>query len=99
MSGKNNFVKIAYVFRIFNLWMIMRFFVFDFLGLGYISKALKMWGVEFDLVDCTLIILAIEGVDEPKDYSLIRHILLSDSGFSENNLKDAIGKAQAQFYG
>ncbi len=57
-----------------------------------------MWGVEFDLVDYTLISLAIEGGEEPKDYRLIRHKLLFDSGFNEGNLKDAIGKAQAQFY-
>jgi hypothetical protein len=61
LGSKNNFVKIAYVFHIFNLWIIIHFFVFHFLGLGYISKALKMWDVEFDLVDCTLINLAIEG--------------------------------------
>ncbi len=35
--------------------------------------------------------------EEPKNWSLIRHKLLCDSGFSERKLKFAIGKAQLQF--
>ncbi len=34
--------------------------------------------------------------EEPKNWSLIRHKLLCDSGFSERKLKFAIGKAQLQ---
>jgi len=43
--------------------------------------------------------VSIEDWEEPKNYRLIRHKLLYDSGFSETKLKFAIGKAQAQFYG
>jgi anaerobic magnesium-protoporphyrin IX monomethyl ester cyclase len=43
--------------------------------------------------------VAIEDWEEPKNYRLIRHKLLYASGFSEEKLKFAIGKAHAQFYG
>jgi anaerobic magnesium-protoporphyrin IX monomethyl ester cyclase len=43
--------------------------------------------------------VSIEDWEEPKNYRLIRHKLLYESGFSEVKLKFAIGKAQAQFYG
>jgi anaerobic magnesium-protoporphyrin IX monomethyl ester cyclase len=43
--------------------------------------------------------VSIEDWEEPKNYRLIRHKLLYDSGFSEAKLKFAIGKAHAQFYG
>jgi anaerobic magnesium-protoporphyrin IX monomethyl ester cyclase len=41
----------------------------------------------------------IEDWEEPKNYRLIRHKLLYQSGFSEGKLKFAIAKGQAQFYG
>ncbi|MGE5637886.1 MAG: hypothetical protein ACM3WQ_04185, partial [Chloroflexota bacterium] len=37
--------------------------------------------------------------EEPKNWSLIRHKLLYNSGFSEKKLKFAIGKATLQYYG
>ena len=37
--------------------------------------------------------------EEPKNWALIRHKLLCNSGFSEAKLKFAIGKAHVQFYG
>jgi anaerobic magnesium-protoporphyrin IX monomethyl ester cyclase len=43
--------------------------------------------------------VSIEDWEEPKNYHLIRHKLLYESGFSEGKLKFAIGKAQAQYYG
>jgi anaerobic magnesium-protoporphyrin IX monomethyl ester cyclase len=43
--------------------------------------------------------VSIEDWEEPKNYRLIRHKLLYESGFSEGKLKFAIAKAQAQFYG
>lgn len=43
--------------------------------------------------------VAIQDWEEPKNYHLIRHKLLYAAGFSENKLKFAIAKAQAQFYG
>ncbi len=43
--------------------------------------------------------VSMEDWEEPKNYHLIRHKLLYDSGFSEAKLKFAIGKAKAQFYG
>lgn len=42
---------------------------------------------------------AVEDWEEPKNWALIRHKLLCNSGFSEAKLKFAIGKAQVQFYG
>jgi anaerobic magnesium-protoporphyrin IX monomethyl ester cyclase len=42
---------------------------------------------------------SFEDWEEPKNYRLIRHNLLCNSGFSEGKLKFAIAKAQAQFYG
>jgi len=41
----------------------------------------------------------VEDWEEPKNYALIRHKLLCNSGFSEAKLKFAIGKAHVQFYG
>jgi anaerobic magnesium-protoporphyrin IX monomethyl ester cyclase len=43
--------------------------------------------------------LVVEDWEEPKNYALIRHKLLCNSGFSEAKLKFAIGKAHVQFYG
>jgi anaerobic magnesium-protoporphyrin IX monomethyl ester cyclase len=43
--------------------------------------------------------VSLEDWEEPKNYHLIRHKLLYESGFSEGKLKFAIAKAQAQFYG
>jgi anaerobic magnesium-protoporphyrin IX monomethyl ester cyclase len=43
--------------------------------------------------------VSIEDWEEPKNYRLIRHKLLYQSGFSEGKLKFAIAKGQAQFYG
>lgn len=43
--------------------------------------------------------VSIADWEEPKNYHLIRHKLLYAAGFSENKLKFAIAKAQAQFYG
>jgi anaerobic magnesium-protoporphyrin IX monomethyl ester cyclase len=43
--------------------------------------------------------VSIEDWEEPKNYRLIRHRLLYESGFSEGKLKFAILKGQAQFYG
>lgn len=43
--------------------------------------------------------VSIEDWEEPKNYRLIRHKLLYQSGFSESKLKFAIMKGQAQFYG
>jgi anaerobic magnesium-protoporphyrin IX monomethyl ester cyclase len=43
--------------------------------------------------------VSIEDWEEPKNYRLVRHKLLYESGFSEGKLKFAIGKAQAQYYG
>jgi len=43
--------------------------------------------------------VSIQDWEEPKNYHLIRHKLLYAAGFSENKLKFAIAKAQAQFYG
>jgi anaerobic magnesium-protoporphyrin IX monomethyl ester cyclase len=43
--------------------------------------------------------VSLEDWEEPKNYRLIRHKLLHQSGFSEGKLKFAIAKAQAQFYG
>jgi anaerobic magnesium-protoporphyrin IX monomethyl ester cyclase len=40
-----------------------------------------------------------EDWEEPKNWSLIRHKLLYNSGFSERKLKFAIGKATLQYYG
>lgn len=40
--------------------------------------------------------LAVDDWEEPKNWSLIRHKLLYDSGFSERKLKFAIAKAQVQ---
>ncbi len=40
-----------------------------------------------------------EDWEEPKNWSLIRHKLLYNSGFSEKKLKFAIGKATLQYYG
>ena len=39
----------------------------------------------------------VDDWEEPKNWSLIRHKLLYDSGFSEAKLKFAIGKAQVQY--
>jgi anaerobic magnesium-protoporphyrin IX monomethyl ester cyclase len=41
----------------------------------------------------------VEDWEEPKNWSLIRHKLLYEAGFSEAKLKFAIGKAHLQFYG
>jgi anaerobic magnesium-protoporphyrin IX monomethyl ester cyclase len=41
--------------------------------------------------------LAVDDWEEPKNWSLIRHKLLYDSGFSERKLKFAIAKAQVQY--
>jgi anaerobic magnesium-protoporphyrin IX monomethyl ester cyclase len=41
----------------------------------------------------------VEDWEEPKNWALIRHKLLCNSGFSEAKLKFAIGKAHVQFYG
>jgi anaerobic magnesium-protoporphyrin IX monomethyl ester cyclase len=41
----------------------------------------------------------VEDWEEPKNWSLIRHKLLYDAGFSEAKLKFGIGKAHLQFYG
>lgn len=41
----------------------------------------------------------VEDWEEPKKWSLIRHKLLYEAGFSEAKLKFAIGKAHLQFYG
>ena len=41
----------------------------------------------------------VDDWEEPKNWSLIRHKLLYNSGFSEAKLKFAIGKAHMQFYG
>ena len=41
----------------------------------------------------------MEDWEEPKNWSLIRHKLLYDTGSSEAKLKFAIGKAYLQFYG
>src|SRR3990170_4980380 len=41
----------------------------------------------------------VEDWEEPKNWALIRHKLLYNSGFSEAKLKFAIGKAHVQFYG
>src|SRR3972149_3580007 len=43
--------------------------------------------------------LVVEDWEEPKNWALIRHKLLCNSGFSEAKLKFAIGKAHVQFYG
>jgi len=43
--------------------------------------------------------LVVEDWEEPKNWALIRHKLLCNSGFSETKLKFAIGKAHVQFYG
>jgi len=43
--------------------------------------------------------LVVEDWEEPKNWALIRHKLLCNSGFSEAKLKFAIGKAHIQFYG
>jgi len=43
--------------------------------------------------------LAVDDWEEPKNWALIRHKLLCNSGFSEAKLKFAIGKAHVQFYG
>jgi anaerobic magnesium-protoporphyrin IX monomethyl ester cyclase len=43
--------------------------------------------------------LVVEDWEEPKNWALIRHKLLCNSGFSEGKLKFAIGKAHVQFYG
>jgi len=92
-------VKVALVCPYFHPANDNSIFRLHLLGLGYIAKALKIRGSEVDVVDCTSISSAIEGGEESKDDRLIRHKLLFDSGFIEGNLKDAIGKAQAQFYG
>ena len=42
--------------------------------------------------------LAVDDWEEPKNWALIRHKLLCNSGFSEAKLKFAIGKAHVQFY-
>jgi anaerobic magnesium-protoporphyrin IX monomethyl ester cyclase len=41
----------------------------------------------------------VDDWEEPKNWALIRHKLLCNSGFSESKLKFAIGKAHVQFYG
>ena len=41
----------------------------------------------------------VDDWEEPKNWALIRHKLLCNSGFSEAKLKFAIGKAHVQFYG
>jgi anaerobic magnesium-protoporphyrin IX monomethyl ester cyclase len=41
----------------------------------------------------------VDDWEEPKNWAFIRHKLLYHSGFSENKLKFAIGKAHMQFYG
>ena len=43
--------------------------------------------------------VAIDDWEEPKNWSLIRHKLLYEAGFSEAKLKFGIGKAHLQFYG
>jgi anaerobic magnesium-protoporphyrin IX monomethyl ester cyclase len=43
--------------------------------------------------------VAVEDWEEPKSWSLIRHKLLYEAGFSEAKLKFGIGKAHLQFYG
>jgi anaerobic magnesium-protoporphyrin IX monomethyl ester cyclase len=43
--------------------------------------------------------VAVEDWEEPKNWSLIRHKLLYEAGFSEAKLKLGIGKAYLQFYG
>jgi anaerobic magnesium-protoporphyrin IX monomethyl ester cyclase len=43
--------------------------------------------------------VSIEDWEEPKNYHIIRHKLMYESGFSEGKLKFAIGKGQTQFYG
>jgi len=44
-------------------------------------------------------VFVVEDWEEPKNWALIRHKLLCNSGFSEAKLKFAIGKAHVQFYG
>jgi len=44
-------------------------------------------------------VFVVEDWEEPKNWALIRHKLLCNSGFSETKLKFAIGKAHVQFYG
>jgi anaerobic magnesium-protoporphyrin IX monomethyl ester cyclase len=41
--------------------------------------------------------LGVDDWEEPKNWSLVRHKLLVDSGFSERKLKFAIAKAQMQY--
>jgi anaerobic magnesium-protoporphyrin IX monomethyl ester cyclase len=43
--------------------------------------------------------VSVEDWEEPKSWSLIRHKLLYEAGFSEAKLKFGIGKAHLQFYG
>jgi anaerobic magnesium-protoporphyrin IX monomethyl ester cyclase len=43
--------------------------------------------------------MVVEDWEEPKNWSLIRHKLLYEAGFSEAKLKFGIGKAHLQFYG
>jgi anaerobic magnesium-protoporphyrin IX monomethyl ester cyclase len=43
--------------------------------------------------------VAVEDWEEPKNWSLIRHKLLYEAGFSEAKLKLGIAKAHMQFYG
>jgi anaerobic magnesium-protoporphyrin IX monomethyl ester cyclase len=43
--------------------------------------------------------VSVEDWEEPKNWSLIRHKLLYEAGFSEAKLKFGIGKAHLQFYG
>jgi anaerobic magnesium-protoporphyrin IX monomethyl ester cyclase len=43
--------------------------------------------------------VAVEDWEEPKSWSLIRHKLLYEAGFSKAKLKFGIGKAHLQFYG
>jgi anaerobic magnesium-protoporphyrin IX monomethyl ester cyclase len=42
--------------------------------------------------------VAVDDWEEPKNWSLIRHKLLYEAGFSEAKLKFGIGKAHVQFY-
>jgi anaerobic magnesium-protoporphyrin IX monomethyl ester cyclase len=42
---------------------------------------------------------SVDDWEEPKNWSLIRHKLLCEAGFSEAKLKLGIGKAHLQFYG
>jgi anaerobic magnesium-protoporphyrin IX monomethyl ester cyclase len=43
--------------------------------------------------------VSVDDWEEPKNWSLIRHKLLYEAGFSEAKLKLGIGKAHLQFYG